>query len=329
MTSSRILTLVIAGLSLVTEAARCQSPSARAGAVMTYDASRRVILLFGGMSRDGQGQPVYPDDLWAWDGSTWLRLDPPAGSPRPPGRDAAALVFDESRGRAVLIGGRREDESLGEGTDVWEWDGHQWSRIANPGFPYLLHAFAAYDPVGRRVLLFGGGRVSPSGAFAGMSRTLYEWKGEGWVNRDSLGPDSSYVGGLVVNPAGDVIALMTDGSGRPGGSRAWSWSGTWVPRETTPPFRNLQPTASSPDGTLYFFQSWDERLNLPPALHIRAADGSWTRVPAESGPGNRGSQSAAWDAERRRLVVFGGRTAQRVDVNETWEFDGTGWERRP
>ena len=29
-----------------------------------------------------------------------------------------------------------------------------------------------------------------------------------------------------------------------------------------------------------------------------------------------------------RLVVFGGRTAERVDVNETWEFDGTLWQQR-
>ena len=297
---------------------------------MTYDAARRVVLLFGGMNRDGQGQPVYPDDLWSWDGSSWRKLDPPAGGLHPPGRDAAVMVFDEARGRVVLIGGRREDTGLDgdAATDVWEWDGRAWFRIANPGFPYLLHAFAAYDPRGRRVLLFGGGRVGPSGAFAGMSRTLYEWKGEGWITRDTLGPDSSYVGGLAVTSLGEMIALMTDGSGNPGGSRVWSWNGRWQRREEAPRFRNLQPTATGADGTLYLFQSWDERLPLPPVLHIRAPDGTWQHVPSESGPGMRGSQAAAWDAHRGRLVVFGGRTAARVVVNETWEFDGRVWVKR-
>lgn len=332
MTSTiRILPFILAALSLPGEAVQSQfAPSARSGAAMTYDAARRVVLLFGGMNRDGQGQPVYPDDLWSWDGSSWRTLEPPAGSPRPPGRDAAVMVFDEARGRAVLIGGRREDTGLDgdAATDVWEWDGRTWFRIANPGFPYLLHAFAAYDPVARRVLLFGGGRVSPAGAFAGMSRTLYEWKGERWITRDTMGPDSTYVGGLAVISSGEVIALMTNGTGNPGGSRVWSWNGTWTRREEAPPFRNLQPTATAPDGTFYFYQSLDERLPLPAAIHSRSADGAWTRSGAEGGPAGRSSQAAAWDFHRRRLVVFGGRTPERVEVNETWEFDGRGWVKR-
>ena len=322
--------LLITSLVIPAVASAQAVPSPRAGAAMTYDGARRQVLLFGGMTRDAGGTLVYPDDLWAWNGTTWTRLEPPAGTARPVGRDAAVMVFDQSRGRSVLLGGRREDEALttNGATDVWEWDGARWWQIPAPGFPYLLHAFAAYDPAGRRVVLMGGGRVAPNGAFAGMSRTLYSWDGARWITRDSMGPDNGYVGGAAVTPRGEVIVLFTDGSGNPGGARVWTWNGSWNQKEAAPPFRNLQPTATAPDGTFMFYQSWDERLPVPAAVHTRSPDGSWTRTGADGGPARRGSQAAAWDYDRRRLVVFGGRTPERVDVNETWEFDGTNWHQR-
>ena len=123
---------------------------------------------------------------------------------------------------------------------------------------------------------------------------------------------------------GELLTLITNGS--PGGSRVWSYDGRWTRKEDAPPIRNLQPTASGPDGTIYFFQSWDESLQSGPTLHVRAPDGTWSRTAGE-GAGGKGSQAAAWDHHRRRLVLFGGRVGRGMEVNETWEFDGMAWVR--
>lgn len=47
--------------------------------------------------------------------------------------------------------------------------------------------------------------------------------------------------------------------------------------------------------------------------------------PAEAGaPPGRADPALAWDSARRRLVVFGGRTASRL-LGDTWTWDGTRW----
>src|SRR4026209_1859337 len=104
----RMVPLAIVNLTLVSGTLCSQTPSARAGAAMTYDGGHRQVLMFGGMARDAEGRPLYPDDLWAWNGTTWHRVDPAPGTPWPIGRDAAMMVFDPSRGRVILLGGRRE-----------------------------------------------------------------------------------------------------------------------------------------------------------------------------------------------------------------------------
>ena len=71
--------------------------------VLTYDAARGVVVLFGGYGKDPQTRTVKPlDDLWEWDGARW-QLVPV--SQRPPPRESAAITYDSVRQRAVLFGG--------------------------------------------------------------------------------------------------------------------------------------------------------------------------------------------------------------------------------
>lgn len=97
-------------------------PSPRAGAAMVWDPVRGQTLLFGGFNR-GTAEDWF-DDLWAWDGARWTRLEPPG--PRPIGRTDAALVWDTRRERVVLFGGG--DNNVAR-QDVWEWDGSAWTQV--------------------------------------------------------------------------------------------------------------------------------------------------------------------------------------------------------
>ena len=67
----------------------------------------------------------------------------------PSARQFPQMAYDSSRGRTVLYGG------LGSTTgfnlnDTWEWDGDNWTQVADTGPPGARYELAmAYDATGR------------------------------------------------------------------------------------------------------------------------------------------------------------------------------------
>jgi hypothetical protein len=139
-------------------------PPARSGAALvadpgsTGDAASSSLLLFDGIGPDGE-----LDDLWRWDGTSWGEVptvsDPNAMStdePRPVARTNAAVALDAARRILYVFGGVRESVEL---NDLWRLDLHtfQWQHLILDGVPTAREqASTAYDPVGDRMLLFGG-----------------------------------------------------------------------------------------------------------------------------------------------------------------------------
>src|SRR3954470_5796145 len=70
-----------------------------------------------------------------------------------------AMAYDSDRGVTVFFGGeigKSPDESYFN--DTWEYDGVRWRKVFITGespIPRSLHAMA-YDPVSKRVVLYGG-----------------------------------------------------------------------------------------------------------------------------------------------------------------------------
>jgi hypothetical protein len=142
---------------------------------MGYDAAREKVLLFGGHSLHGNNFQDY-GDLWEWDGVTWRELAPTTAAPGV--RNIARLVFDPLAERMLLFGG-----GDGGGTfvsDLWAWDGTQWTQIAASGAPERSGLGGAYDVVRNVVVLFGG--VARPGGQA-ITET-WEWDGQVWQCRD-------------------------------------------------------------------------------------------------------------------------------------------------
>ena len=82
---------------------------------MTYDATTKTVVLFGGIS--GDGTPL--NDTWAWDGCHWSQLKPAVS---PPGRSFGALAFDASSGKVILFGGGAANADPTR-NDTWSWNG--------------------------------------------------------------------------------------------------------------------------------------------------------------------------------------------------------------
>jgi hypothetical protein len=298
------------------------------GAMMVFDAERQHVVLFGGWAIASSGQgATYPNDFWAWDGRVWRELVVPEGSARPSGRDAPHLAYDAARRRVVMFGGRRElpGDRVEILADTWEWDGARWHEVTNTGLEKVLHAVTAYDPVRRRVVMYGGF------GDAGFSRKLREWDGTRWVTRDSTGP-ASLPGAAAMTPSGELIVMgisptPDNAPVPPPAPHTWTFqASSWRTAEQGPPIANLQPTAGAPDGTLYVYQAW-ERWVSEPIMHVRHPDGEWTRITSATSPGVRTTVAAAYDAARKRMVLYGGRAGRSL-LSDTWEFDGRTWEKR-
>lgn len=90
-------------------------PSPRSGHALAYDPTIRAVVLFGG--RDANGEL---DDLWAWDGASWIALPamiPPYPPAAPPPRWRAALLYDPVRRDLMLLGG--EGAAMTALGDLW------------------------------------------------------------------------------------------------------------------------------------------------------------------------------------------------------------------
>ena len=297
------------------------SLTARHGHAMTYDRTRHLVLLFGGWGTEGSLPAGDRSSLWAWDGSSWERL----ASDGPTARHEAALAWDEGRSRAVLYGGLSgafPNETVL--SDTWEWDGTTWTRKATTGPTQRVHQGMAYDPARGRTVLYGG--FSLDGATE--LHDVWEWDGSSWT-RVSGGPSDVLARGAAHDEkAGAFYLIGYDASA--GHVVLDRWDGTALTRTGAagpgcePALRAVAGLGATRGGILsagscnqvHPFESW------------RWDGAAWSRV-AGVQPPERGNHAMAYDAERDRVVLFGGESLSGgADFGDTWEFDGTSWSKR-
>ncbi len=217
------------------------------------------------------------------------RSGQPAVVESPGGALAANLVYSPTLGRVLALVGSAEPISAAhDSIAVWSWDGSRWQRM--PGSGPLMRRLAAadYDVSRRRLILHGGLRNEPS---LHSLDELWEWDGESWSRRDptlAAVRDHHY---LVHDPSRATSVMFGGGELPLGTPPPWVW-----PRETWE-WNGLQ---------------WS-RLDLP-------------------GPSPRGRGAMIYDARRNEVILFGGVSAPdsagaQHYLNDTWRWNGTGWNK--
>jgi hypothetical protein len=189
-------------------------PSLRTGAMMVYDSSRHVSVLFGGNRRVGGGPDLPSNQTWEWDGRSWVL----AAENGPAPRFAHALAFDSTRNLTVMFGGRDDGGSGGRiFSDTWVWDGKSWREIAGAGPSARFGSAMTFDAVRGVTVLFGGDEYP----FTKM-RDTWEFNGETWTKRaDATGPPEA--GPMTFDSRQGIVQCFSDG--------AWLWNGVeWVRR---------------------------------------------------------------------------------------------------
>jgi len=307
------------------------SPSPRWSVAMTYDAARRVTVLFGGGATTFQAPPA-PDAHWEWDGTTWSQG--PAG---PPVRFAAGLAWDSARNRTVLFGGAAACMAFTCPTfgDTWEHDGAAWTRVATTGAPARTGHSTFYDPL-RAATVVTGGQSACFPACSTVFGDTWEWNGSSWT-QGAARPWLGHSGAAIFDVARTRAILFGGWKVVPFISNtllAETWAGDatgWnlVAPEPMPKATPGQPMVyDSGRGRVMLFQN-ALPSGSPGLPQTWEWDGqSWAqRFPANSPPA-RVSHGLAYDSRRGRTVLFAGQLASGTIVNDTWEWDGNDWSQR-
>lgn len=152
-----------------------------------------------------------------------------------PGMDAAALAYDGGRGVPVLVGASASGPA---GDLVWEWTGVSWRSIkpvdpeGDGGPVFRQFPSLTYDPIRRRVLLFGGDEVF--GLRLTQMNDLWAWDGRSWERLSEGGegsqglPEPRTSAKLSFDERRNVLLLTGGDCELSLGCTEESWSDVWA-----------------------------------------------------------------------------------------------------
>ena len=294
-------------------------PGARDDAQVAFHRESGRFIAFGGLVgydyNNGSPTGTDLDETWAFDGTAWTRLSP-AQAPSP--RSAVAFV-QAPQGGLLLHGGRDIATDLPR-SDVWHFDGGQWSpAVAGPP-PRYWPAFA-YDSVHDEVVVFGGGDFEFSRLIGGELGDTWVYDGARWVERTPNPEKPARRSSQRIARNEDTGELVMHGGSAVGPGTllgdTWTWNtNRWVATATTGP-----PAMS------FHVMAWDP-ANRRVMLVERTARRTWELDGAQwnlvddstTGPRSIFSGSAT-DLARGEVVLFGGSGLH----NRTDIWNGAAW----
>jgi hypothetical protein len=197
-------------------------PPARTLEGAVYDTRRRRIVLYGGLGKRGLEDPR--GDTWEWDGRRWIDVtDPSIGT-----RDHFSMVYDEGRGRTVVLGGVAS-RGTSPGTvresqaETWEWDGRRWTRVSTDGPSQRGGAAMVYDRARKVVVMFGGISLTPG--VTGRLNDTWTWDGRSWRKVSETGPAGRNGAAIVFDRRTDSVLMWGGTTGPTHLDDLWRWDG--------------------------------------------------------------------------------------------------------
>jgi hypothetical protein len=290
---------------------------------------------------------------------TWRGTDWQMQSTSPPLTFFGSELFawDENRQRLVVWQAQLNAYLL-------EFDGTQWTwmpvttgpgRRSSPAF--------AWDPIGQRVLLYGGW----DGASHQWTNDCWSWDGTTWRQVAANGPPATqrqpllghapHLGGSMVlygdgnNDRATWLLIGSTWLQLPTGNDAGFQNNAWLVPDRTGLL--LVPAANANRGDVFRLQAdWLREPALTASDlrpyggaafdHIRGYlllhggaiepnkttqvwDGRWHDLAPAHSPSPRGGPLLAWSAVDGRVLLFGGLSNSGPQLNDTWTWTGSDW----
>lgn len=285
-------------------------PSQRFNYTLSYDPLRQRTVLFGG-STSG-------NELWEWNGAAWqLMLANAPTAPINPG-----MYFDPALAATVIIGG----QDSGWRTASWTWNGTTFLSLQPNHSPTSRYGYSLWhDTVRNRTVTFGGMRFQ-------AHNDTWEWDGLRWTERTpATVPPARQDAMACFDPVAATGLLFGGRNGTTFHADCWRFDGTrWtqlpgpVPTTRTEgnmawdPVRNEAILFGGLRTSSWLGDTW------------RCNGATWTQLATATAPSPRIRHAMAFDPVRGRMVLFGG-AANGFTIanylNDTWEWDGTQWQR--
>jgi hypothetical protein len=292
-------------------------PSGRSEVSLGYDATRGVVVLFGG------AVPGFPngnaiDDTWELHGDTWTQV---LAVNRPPARRGATFAFDPATQRMLLFGGVNAQSQAS--ADTWSYDGATWTQLPVSGPAARYRGAMELDGQRQALVLYGGSASLLNGP---QLNDAYEWNGSGWLPV-AAPPAALSSPALLREGANLLLAGHDDVAQR---FLVWRRSGTaWVQAFVHPETGDVLNPAFAFDGARGELLRFGGRV-ANPAVYLNETwtrNGSWQlRNPAQAPP-PRWNAALAFDPIRAECVLFGGST-NTSSFADTWVWNGATWTQR-
>lgn len=296
-------------------------PPTSMGASIAYDPHRQRTVLTPGQI--GGVQPV-----WEWDGASWSEV---IVAPGPDARQHAAVTYDAANRRLLFFGGHSQS---GLQNDLWSYDGAQWTRLDDRQTPPgRVYGRAVYRGSTGEVVMCCGFSLATFGEYG----DTWTFDGDAWRAGPPLplvrrAPALSYDTRLskIFALGGSNSRLARDGFDYDCELDGSSW-------------RCHDPATPRPDPRYGAAAAYDERRGVT-VVHggYRQStrtyygdtwtwDGSeWTPIATPiASPGPRGHHTMVYDRRRGVIVMYGGRAATSVVLDDHWEWDGQIWHEVP
>ncbi len=300
-------------------------PSPRLAASMIYDPVGDRLVVYGGS--DGTSAL---GDAWSLDlaSLTWTALAP--AGPQPPPRNLHDAIFDPLRRHMIVFGGF---SIAGPMNDTWQLDlstsTPAWSPLAQAGILPAARSNPSlvYDPLGDRVVLFGGSTSSSGQPLQPLGDTWVlnlagtpAWNllsPSGPLPPPRTGQDACYDSArrrMIVAGGNDLSGPLSD---------------TWALDLTSLSWTALapggQPLGARRNHTLVYDPVGDQAFayggrGTSGVLGSQAAMALGV-APAITVPTPRLSHKAVYDPVHRRMLVFGGLRDNLPASNETTVLD--------
>ncbi len=305
-------------------------PSARTGHGMVQDLLRNRVILIGGSAG------ILPlNDVWDFDPISNAWMQRPPTSPAMPGRYGHAMAWDPVTGTVLVFGGN------GYRSDTWEYDPflNTWTDRTPIGpnpITGRIGAAMAYLPLTDNLVMFGGASA------AGPLDDTWVWNrvSRAW-NPASPAMRAPARSGHVMFPAADSSKVIVHGGSN--GSTTpltglWGWNGVnWAPY--TPPPAPRRGVGLAFDSVRQRTVQFGGRSHPPwsDSNETWELEGlTWRRPSMANSPPARAYPAMTYDRTRNKTVLFGGFQGSGSinysycygPLNDTWEWDGTNWQRR-
>jgi hypothetical protein len=279
-----------------------------------------VAYLFGGRTADN----IAFGDLWAYDlvSDAWSRLEP-AGE-RPSARFGHEAAWVGGIGLVIFAGQRGTDFF----NDLWAYD-----PAADTWRPLPAGGAVPVARYGTCAALGQDGRLWISHGFTAdltrFSDTLaYDFATQTWTEETPLGevPVNRCLHGCWWTDDGSLMLYAGQTTG------VTALGDLWLLRRGERPATNTWERLDGdlpPDRNLYAFERWDAATVVfgGQALDEGHLDDTWLigddgamrELTVSAGPAGRWGAELIADAERQRLLLFGGRDASEA-FGDTWQL---------